>query len=225
MTNARWEGIASRIYYSLGALYYAYEWLALATAGSALTALTLYLKSSTLLSLAAANISLILLIITVAIWLRYTNRRIRGRNPALQVLTLDYSYDIFADNKYRTTKGVTAKALYNGVDHYRHAFVWTGAGDISARAHVPEDGKITLSHDSLGPKQLCQVHFERPLARGEETQIKFTLDLVDSAKTSQPFFALTSYDWIQKDATLRVRFHTERPATYTKRIYLSDVAT
>ncbi len=224
MTKGKWSTFASRVYYALGMAYYLYQWIGIAGVFALIAAYLPFQAGYYWPSFVISQIALILFIWCFTLWMRSTRFQFQSGNPGIKTLETDRRYSVLDDNHYEYYRKVTVKAKQHGVVGYNHYFHWSGEGKIEV---APLDGckhHPCVLRPHLRTGQVCAVTFERPLRKGETTEIAYMLHLSDTKGTAEPFLSHTCHDKTNR-LTLRVTFPPGNQArTFKKQIFLSPVS-
>lgn len=227
-SRSRWDTLASRITYYLGALFYLYQWFLLLGIAGTISSVVPQIRA--LLSDNSATYGFLLSVGVsvwgVMLWLKADSQRHRGYNPGLEILQVEDIYASKDNYSYTYTKKVTARALQHGVNSYTFKFQWTGTGTIAARVGDTHH-TIQLLDERLGfLSRETTVYFERPLRRREMIALTFHLDLTDTGHTARPFLQGTVFDPIKGKIIFRVQFlrsSNSKPSKYKRAIFVSAV--
>jgi len=82
-------------------------------------------------------------------------------------------------------KRIKLKALKAGLDRYTDKYHWTGSGKVQLTASIP--GQRVVETIKRRVWQLYDVHFERPLNKGDIQETEVVWDLYDEKGTAVPF--------------------------------------
>lgn len=217
--SKKWDGLAARVYYTLGAAHYLK--LELASVGI-LTLLGSLAPFRYAFLLAIVGVSLI----GVATYLGIASvkRRLQGTNPGLKILTVEETFVVLGNNRYDSKRNVLLRAIRDGVDAYIDKLIWTGSGTMNLEVESPRGATGVLDRERLGTYEVTRIVFDRPLRRGERATVRFTLHLWDEQGTCQPFLSVRPNDPIHEHLIMRVRFEEKPAVSNRKQILLSDVS-
>jgi hypothetical protein len=219
--HGKWHSFGARIYYTLGILYYTYQWLFLTgLIGTIILPIAFYNYYWTTFLVAQPSIAFI--IISIFFWLRKNKYQLQSANPNLYIVIAEINYELLGNEDYAYSRKLLVRALQHGVDHYEHKFRWTGEGKISVN-YCNTDYKINIFPQSFGINEVCRIDFERPLRRKETREIYYKLSLKDDKKSARTFLAHTIYDNTDK-VILRVKFSSiPSKDLYKKQMFMSGV--
>lgn len=215
---------AVRIYYSLGALHYLLEFASHAGLAGIFSAVISLARGKHSFAVPLLVISMVALVVGIIFKLRAETYRLQGPNPGLKIETLKITYCLLGNSKYREIREVSAKAVVDGVDHYKHKFAWSGGGSLSPRIELPEGGRVELATEPLSTLRVCKSFFDRPLRKSERILTRTIIDLDDTAATAKPFLALTVNDWVRRTLILQVRFSRNIPSRIKLGTFISSVS-
>jgi hypothetical protein len=230
-SHGRWEGLFSRLYYTLGSLYYVYHWVLLLGFGGVITAISSYLfYPSVFIIIPTLTLSLGAILLGGFYAVRNYKARYHGVNPGLNIIDVDNGYCLLDNDNYCYYRNINAMAKQHGVESYQHKFIWTGTGIIKGEIinSLTSGDSVQILAEKFGTNNICKYVFRQPLRKGESKAIGYKLTLHDEAKTMRPFFSTNINEPIRDKLTLKVKFlHTQtnrRRIEYTKAIFLSKVS-
>lgn len=203
----RWESFASWTSHALSISYSIYRWLIALGGGGLFVSLGVALSSIAQTRMAAILFGVFfipVLVLGVFAWLRSSKKRLHGPNPHLRVLESKVTYAVLGSGCYRQTRRLRVRALQHGVERYKHKFIWTGQGQINCKSDDPENS-VEIIPESYGPYQQCRLTFQTPLAKGQEYEFGYMLELKDVDHAAKPFLQTTVNDMVDS-LTLRVQF-------------------
>lgn len=223
--HGRWISAAARVYYLAGALYYLYKWLLVTGSGGLVLSALAYISTFPYIVYSVAPLSLFMLAWGGLLAAKKKTIRLQSHNPSLEEKFLESIYTVLGNNQYRYLRRVIIKALHDDVDHYQHKFSWSGTanvGDIDSVMQAPYMASVIRVRNS--PSLLCRIQLDRPLRKGEERDLTYSLTLTDTAETAQLFLGHAGYSPI-KGLILRIN-----PAagsnirTYKRQLFASHTA-
>ena len=208
----------------LGQLLFGLAGVAIATTATRFFANPEY-KVGILSAIAAITVTLSIL------WVARAYRRINAAlktdwNPSVWMMERQ-SFIMVHDKAWLTvTTSVKIRILRHDVDHINLRVGWTGRGQIT----ISLENK-GFSHHLEGTNhdfnRALMIRFDRPRRRGEELELKFTIDArANTGFEPQPYYAVTLLESrLPKKVSLVVSFdQTLTVAAVQREIYASDSA-
>lgn len=210
-----------RVYYTLGAVYYFYNWMVGLGAASAATgglAKGLNLFDPTL----AFAVAFLVGVPGAIIWVDNARKQSQSLNPGLEILNESAIYTISDSGVYHYTKRLNVKAKQSGVDRYRTKFKWTGEGPIDIEAPLPGQDYNVLDDDVY---DLCEVTFGAGLKKRTTTDVELTMTLQMQGREPDPYLSRLVDEQFSGGLTLKVNLPTGHNITnYKKEIYAAPRA-
>lgn len=179
----------SRLYHSVGLLYYVSHWVTLAGVlgflGSLGASKWLHVGSVWL----SGGVSAAAMFIGLLLMAKRRTARLHGNNQDIYIELLESFYSELGDSRYRYTRRLIIKALRKGVDHYSYKFGWSGTGSIAPKVESSPDVrvKVEIVDEPFGSRKVCLVQFQRPLRKGQRIEFTYSLDMEDRGHTARPF--------------------------------------
>ena len=225
----RWTNLAGITFYSIGALYYSYNLFIISGIGGFLISFFIlifkhFVHETILPTGLLSLISLGLAMTGFIFWTKMRTSQFQSHNPGLKILLLEHTYTLLGGNKYLDSKRIMVKALWTGVNCYKHKFYWSGGGEIIPEAIDPQQ-KIQLFKEPYGTYQVCQIDFNNPIKANKKFDFSYNLKLIDNMGSAQPFISQNIHSPINK-LVLRVSFSREEGniKTYKRRIFMSSTS-
>lgn len=217
-----WANIGVRLYYIIGFFYYVYQWFIIAGGIAFLASLAgAYAFGAYFWWVFAAFVSLVLFAVGIAIWFSNWRKRYKGVNPGLKILSSHSVYKVLGDHNYEYHRELEVLASMHGVEHFTHAFRWTGDGELSVFAN---GNRAELTDDPKSLNKRLRVYFDRPRARGDRFKISYSLRMTDHGGDARRCLRTTIHEKV-RTLTMEVSFRQEDcPATLKKGIYMSDIS-
>ena len=219
--NPRWMTAGAVFYYVTGTLYNISKLIIVLGVGGMVVG---FFSTPQLV----VPIGFIFVIVGAGLWRRVIQRQQNSYNPGLRVISIDELYTIrFISNEteYVQFKKIKLKCIQRGADTYKHKFRWTGQGRIEASTTAP-DSRVEIGEDKYSPFMVCRVRFDRPLEKGQEKEIDYTLRLTDVTQEVKPFLSQGIVFPIQQ-LVMRVKFEgieSRRLINCARRIFPSGSA-
>ena len=96
--NGKWHSLPSRIYYTLGGLYYTYQWLFLTGLfGSLILPIAFY--NQYWITFLIAQPSIAFIIVSIVYYLRKNRYQLQSANPNLYIMLAELTYDLLENVK------------------------------------------------------------------------------------------------------------------------------
>lgn len=223
MRDQKWFSVVAKFYYIFGILYYAYSWLFVIGLAGIVTTFIFSGIHYYVFAIIIGNISLVIIIGGIVLWVRAGKFQVQSSNPCLKILFLERTYIVLDNNRYEYSRKLIAEALRSGVEIYKSHFKWSGKGNIYPRI-ANHRQNISISSSPVTLFDICKINFERPLREGEKLEINYSYNLEDTGNEAKPYLAHDTHDKVDK-LILRVKiFTTSSPQLYSKRILMSSTS-
>jgi hypothetical protein len=203
MPNSRWESFAMRVGHFLGLAYSVYQWLIAFGIGGFISSLVI--GNSGLLVVVGLNLSMLSVGLGVFLWIRVSQQRLAGANPGFLSLRVEAVYTVLSNGAYKHKRTELIRARASGLDRYRHRYLWSGNGTVAIRS-LKDDLLIEHGRDPRGIQNECVFIFPRPLAKGEEREVSYELELHDRDQSAKPYLG-ANVNVAKPVLILKVRFN------------------
>jgi hypothetical protein len=108
--QGKWYSLTSRIYYSLGILYYIYNWLLITgLIGALILPFAFYNRFWIIFLISQPSIALI--IIGFVFWIKKNKHQFQTTNPNLYLISSEVTYSLLENNKYGYNRKTNIKAI------------------------------------------------------------------------------------------------------------------
>lgn len=198
----KWSSFTAWVHHTLGAGFYAYQWLPAVGVGGLFTSSILFPKA--IIIEISVLLSLLLIVGGVVAWIVKSKKRKGVLNPLLDITKLTDSYRVKQDNIYEFIKEMTIRARASGVDSYKCKFRWTGVGEVHCQISPSEIVGVRRTHAKSDIWELEHVQFANPLSKGEELSFKLCFTMRDEGGTALPFYQKLIDDVYPNGMTVKV---------------------
>ena len=142
------------------------------------------------ISFSSLAIASVLFLLTILIIIRIRKKYILYPRPQsdFKLLEKELVYKYLDEKHMKYIKRVKLKTLKEGLDRYPDRYSWTGSGKVQLKPSNSEQTIVKTVKKRVW--QLYDVHFERPLNKGDVQEVEITWDLYDEKGTSVPFASM-----------------------------------